>query len=252
MQIDQVTISKGASEDIAALTRGQDRTTVALNALKDAGDLTPRQRTALQGIAARYEAKVAAETQVEQKLAVFIATYKIRAIEGEASQVAQTIPTDKTFADFLGEGQALSIRLHAAFPDKYTARQAIWPERLKKLLSDPAFRGKGTGKETITDGCVPGTNGRGMTRDGATQKLASQGLSHEAAPVLVAAHTGRYLLDASSIFKGQVVRAADGAFYFRDYGLNASDGYAGHGSDVVSSSARRGPQELEWYFGCKL
>ena len=190
------------------------------------------------------------EEQLTQKLETFVNTYKIRAIEGEPTQVAQTIPTDKTYADYLIEGQALSIDLHAAFPAKYKAYQAIWPAHLEKLRADPAFQAKGTGLETITDGCVSGTNGDGMTREGATQKLARQGLQHEEDPVLVAAHTGRYLVDATSIFQGQVVRAAGGAFYFSADGLGANDiiddrifDAACH--DRLSSSARRAPSELK-------
>jgi len=139
----------------------------------------------------------------------------------------------------------LSIELHAAFPDKYTAGQAICPERLEMLLDDPAFQEKGTGIETITDGCVPKTNGRGMTRDGANAKLASQGLSHEVDPVLVAAHTAGYLLNGLSIFERQVVRAAGGAFLFYDGGLRASGIIDVYSADGVSSSARRAPPELK-------
>jgi hypothetical protein len=183
--------------------------------------------------------------QLEEKLAAFVETYKIRAIEGEPSQVAITLPLDKSYADFLREGQALSIELHAAFPKKYTASHAIWPERLEKLLNDPAFQEKGTGLETITDGCVPGTSGRGMTRAVATNKLGEQGLSHESDPALVAAHTGRYLLDVSSIFQGQVVRAAGGAFDFDDDGLHADAFSDVISYDFVSSSARRASPELK-------
>jgi hypothetical protein len=181
--------------------------------------------------------------QLTQKLASFVETFKIRAIEGEPSQVAQTIPTDKTYADYLREGQALSIALHAAFPAKYKADQAIWPARLEQLLADPAFQAKGTGLETITDGCVSGT--KHMILKGATQELAKQGLQHEDDPVLVAAHTGRYLVDATSIFQGQVVRAAGGAFYFYAYGLDARDIRDDSSYFSVSSSARRAPSELK-------
>ncbi|MFN4895360.1 MAG: hypothetical protein ACK5HO_06210 [Pseudomonadota bacterium] len=208
------------------------RVAVAIAALK--GEVPP----------IREQSQLTAE-QLTQKLATFVETFKIRAIEGEPSQVAQTIPTDKTYADYLREGQALSIALHAAFPAKYKADQAIWPARLEKLLDDPAFQAKGTGLETITDGCVSGTNGEGMTRKGATQELAKQGLQHENDPVLVAAHTGRYLVDATSIFQGQAVRAAGGAFYFHVDGLRASVIDYGHSPNRVSSSARRAPSELK-------
>ena len=181
----------------------------------------------------------AAALQLTQNLAAFVATYKIRAIEGKPSQVAQTIPTDKTYADCLREGQALSIALHAAFPEKYKADQAIWPASLEPILADPALQAKGTGRETITDGCVSGTNGEGMTRAGATRKLASQGLKHENDLVLVAAHTGRYLVDATSIFQGQAVRAVGGLFYFFADGLLALLFNPEDSRDNVSSSARR-------------
>ena len=176
--------------------------------------------------------------QVNQDLAAFVEAYKIRAIEGKPSQAALTIPTDKTYADFLREGQALSIALHAAFPKKYYADRAIWPECLERFLADPAFQACGTGLETITDACVRGTNEIGMTRQQATLKLSQQGLQHEADYLLVAVHTARYLLDAKSIFQRQVVRAASEVFCFDIHGLIVSDIMVGFNSHLVFSSAR--------------
>ena len=254
MNLQQDTVLTGARALLGTLPEA-DRAAVSLALVADSAEhLSPEARQALLQILPKEQSTVlapatstreAANLQLTQDLAAFVATYKIRAIEGESSQVAQTIPTDKTYADYLREGQALSIALHAAFPEKYKADQAIWPARLEQLLADPAFQAKGTGLETITDGCVSGTNGEGMTRAGATRKLASQGLKHENDPVLVAAHTGRYLVDATSIFQGQVVRAAGGAFRFHAGGLGASDIGDADGGNDVSSSARRAPSELK-------
>jgi len=240
---DLSTVSRATTEALASLASGQ--TTVelpqaTLEAMAKLLRLHTKGEVSVGAVAEHLTAE-----QLTRKLASFVETFKIRAIEGEPSQVAQTIPTDKTYADYLREGQALSIALHAAFPAKYKADKAIWPARLEQLLADPAFQAKGTGLETITDGCVSGTNGEGMTRKVATQELTKQGLQHEDDPVLVAAHTGRYLVDATSIFQGQVVRAAGGAFYFSDDGLDAGDIDDGNSYNDVSSSARRAPSELK-------
>jgi hypothetical protein len=238
---DLETVSGAMTEAIAARALGQTTVELPQAALVAMANILRLHTIGEVPVEAGAESLTA--EQLKQKLATFVATYKIRAIEGEPSQVAQTIPTDKTYADYLREGQALSIALHAAFPEKYKAHQAIWPADLEKLLADPAFQAKGTGLETITDGCVSGTNGEGMTREGATQKLEKQGLKHEDDSVLVTAHTGRYLLDASSIFKVQVVRAAGGAFRFSANGLYADVIHADGSSSYVSSSARRAPSQ---------
>jgi hypothetical protein len=242
---DLVTVSGAMTEALAARASGQTTIELPREALEAMANILRLHTKGEVPVEAGTEYHTA--KQLTQKLATFVEAYKIRAIEGEPSQVAQTIPTDRTYADYLREGQALSIALHAAFPGKYKADQAIWPASLEKLEADPAFKAKGTGLETMTDGCVSGTNGEGMNRKGATQELAKQGLQHEKAPVLVAAHTGRYLVDATSIFQGQVVRAAGGVFFFDDDGLGARDIRVGLdvGSSDVSASARRAPSELK-------
>jgi hypothetical protein len=72
MTIAQVSISYGASKDISVLATGQDRNTVALNALEEAlrdGTLSAEQLSQLETIASRVEAKAA----TNQKLAANMA-----------------------------------------------------------------------------------------------------------------------------------------------------------------------------------
>ena len=83
-----------------------------------------------------------------------------------------------------------------------------------------------------------------MTREGASQKLAEQGLRPEDDLVLVVAHTARYLADATSIFEGQVARAASGTFgFFSVFGLNVYDFDDSDSDRILFSSARILPSE---------
>jgi len=182
---------------------------------------------------------------LEQQLTAFIARYGIRAIEGQDSQVAVNI-SEATYAQFLKEGQELSIKLHKAKPEIYKANQAIWPERLQKWESEEAFQEKGAGIEVVTDGCFPESSGKGMHRKGQEDLLAGKNLTMEQLRELAVAHTARYLLDGQSIFKGQVVRAVravGGALFFYAVGLDEFDIEDDLSDYSVSSSARLAPSE---------
>ena len=182
---------------------------------------------------------------LESRHAAFIAKYSIRPIEGQDSQVAVKVPNDARYSEFMTEAQELSIALHQANPTQYGARQAVWPERLQKWSADSTFQEKGSGIEVITDGCVPGSSGRGMTREGQENLLAKRSLTMEQIRELGVAHTARYILDGQSIFKGQVVRAVGGALLFLADGLNAHGIVDDRSGAHVSSSARLSPSELK-------
>jgi hypothetical protein len=191
----------------------------------------------LEGSAASDEANTVAPS-LEHRRAEFIAKYGIRVIEDHSSQVGVTIPNNVKHSEFLNEAQELSIALREANGALYWAHQAISPAELQLWLADPTFQAKGSGKEVVTDGCVPGSSGLGMTRGGQEEFLAKRGLSMEQIRELVVAHTARYILDGQSIFKGKLVRAVGVGLDFNANGLYVNNIPDNASHDYLSVAAR--------------
>lgn len=145
--------------------------------------------------------------------------------------MAFRIPPEATSSQFMEEAQALSIDLHRAAPSRYRAIKAISPRYLLGWLREERSSGEsrkdehasgaqnGSGQESIVDGCVPDTTGRGVTLEMRKNRLTYKGLRMPAVSRLAMAHTARYILDGGSIFKGQSVSAVGGHLFFDDEGL---------------------------------